>query len=158
MELNRPLEVDEIARASNLDRCTGCHRCTRVCPASEHGGVVPHQVVAETQEGTVDLSQDSMIWKCLMCNICSHVCPVRINPSYLITLLRNASAERGHAPKRYMEARSMVRSSGRSFPNTRLTSKMRGELGLPPLNDDQEAVDELLMLWSTTPMGDDGDE
>jgi heterodisulfide reductase subunit C len=103
--------------------------------------------------GAIDLSKDFSIWQCVMCNSCSERCQLGVDPSHVITLLRNAAALQGNRPEHFAEELKLFKSSGMSFPRTGLTKKMRKEFSLPDLEVSAETMDELCKLLNRTKLG-----
>lgn len=90
------------------------------------------------------------IWDCLLCHLCMEVCPSDINLVMLITRLRHRSALQGQAPDRFRRTGAILVKEGRGFPATPHTEKMRKELGLDPLVDDDRSMRELGKIISRT--------
>jgi len=128
-------------------RCLQCGLCSESCPSARSGGIAPDEVMAKVAEGDLD---DERIWRCAMCHRCASVCPEDLDPSRVITALRNRSAAKGEHPKRFEDSAQRFLATGRAFPCTGMTRNMRKELGLPPLEVDRKAVAELKELIKGT--------
>lgn len=153
---NRPgleHELQDAISRMDLWRCHQCGQCTPVCPSARHDGIRTREVMERASIGAIDLSKDVSIWQCVMCNSCSERCQLGVDPSHVITLLRNAAALQGNLPEHFAEELKLFRSSGMSFPRTGLTKKMRKEFSLPDLEVSAETMDELSKLLTRTKLG-----
>jgi heterodisulfide reductase subunit C len=99
------------------------------------------------------LQEEKSIWLCVMCNSCSERCQLGVDPSFVITLLRQAAARVGNRPKHFADETKLFKASGLSFPSTGMTRKLRKELGLPELCVSQEAILEVRSIVQRTSMG-----
>ena len=131
-------ELEEVIEEAG--RCLQCGSCADICPSALHDGISPDEVMERVAKG--DLG-DEGIWQCAMCHRCASACPEGLDPSRTITVLRNLSSAEGGHPKRFEDREQRFLSTGRAFPCTGMTRNMRRELGLPPLEVDRKAVDEL---------------
>jgi len=136
-----------------LWRCHQCGQCTGVCPSARHGGIVPRDVMERAAEEALLLQEEKSIWLCVMCNSCSERCQLGVDPSFVITLLRQAAARVGNRPKHFADETKLFKASGLSFPSTGMTRKLRKELGLPELCVSQEAILEVRSIVQRTSMG-----
>jgi heterodisulfide reductase subunit C len=153
---NRPdleHELQDAISRMDLWRCHQCGQCTPVCPSARYGGIRTREVMERASIGAIDLSKDVSIWQCVMCNSCSERCQLGVDPSHVITLLRNAAALQGNRPEHFAEELRLFRSSGMSFPRTGLTKKMRKEFSLPDLEVSAKTMDELSKLLIRTKLG-----
>lgn len=153
---NRPdleQELQDTISRMDLWRCHQCGQCTPVCPSARHGGIRTREVMERASIGAIDLSTDASIWQCVMCNSCSERCQLGVDPSHVITLLRNAAALQGNRPEHFAEELKLFKSTSMSFPRTGLTKKMRKEFSLPDLEVSTETMDELSKLLIKTKLG-----
>ena len=96
----------------DLEACTRCGRCTRVCPAHEAGrSLDPLELIERLQggHGRGPLSEqvgESALWNCTTCMACDDVCPVGISPLSMILDLRR---------ERVLDAAAFPRSLHRVF-------------------------------------------
>ncbi|MDD1743808.1 MAG: 4Fe-4S dicluster domain-containing protein [Methanomassiliicoccales archaeon] len=141
-----------------LWRCHQCGQCTGVCPSGKHGGIIPREVMERAAEEAFDLRDEKSIWLCVMCNSCSERCQLGVDPAFVITLLRQAAAQRGNRPQHFADEAKLFKSSGLSFPNTGMTRKLRKELGLPELCVCQTAICDVQSIIKRTGMGRAGIE
>lgn len=98
----------------------------------------------------LDGEETEKVWDCLLCHRCMEVCPAGIDLVMLITRLRHQSALQGHAPDRFLRTGSILIKEGRGFPANPRMEKMRAELGLEALVDDDRAMRELGKIISRT--------
>jgi heterodisulfide reductase subunit C len=153
---NRPdleHELQDTISRMDLWKCDQCGQCTPVCPSARHGGIRTREVMERASIGAIDLSKDLSIWQCVMCNSCSERCQLGVDPSHVITLLRNAAALQGNRPEHFAEELRLFKSTGMSFPRTGLTKKMRKEFSLPDLEVSMETMEELSKLLIKTKLG-----
>jgi heterodisulfide reductase subunit C len=136
-----------------LWRCHQCGQCTGVCPSGRHVGIIPREVMERTAEGAIILQDEGSIWLCVMCNSCSERCQLGVDPSFVITLLRQAAAQVCNRPKHFADEAKLFQTSGLSFPNTGMTRKVRKEMGLPELCVSQETIIEVKSIVKRTSMG-----
>ena len=146
-------ELQDALSRMELWRCHQCGQCTPVCPSARHDGIRTREVMERASIGAIDLGKDVPIWQCVMCNSCSERCQLGVDPAHVITLLRNAAAQRGNFPEHFAEELGLFKSSGMSFPRTGLTKKMRKEFSLPELEISPETMDELSKLLERTKLG-----
>lgn len=142
----RPPADNELRENFHLHTCLRCGQCTERCPSARNGGIEPDKVVASVLDGSETLK----IWDCLLCHRCMEVCPSDINLVMLITRLRHRSALQGQAPDRFLRTGAILVKEGRGFPSNPRMEKMRSELGLEPLVDDDRAMRELGKIISRT--------
>ena len=136
-----------------LWRCHQCGQCTGVCPSGRHGGIIPREVMERAAEEAIVLRDEESIWLCVMCNSCSERCQLGVDPSFVITLLRQAAAKAGNRPKHFADEAKLFQASGLSFPNTGMTRKLRKEMGLPELCVSQKTILEVRSIVKRTSMG-----
>ncbi|MBT3224546.1 MAG: (Fe-S)-binding protein, partial [Proteobacteria bacterium] len=86
----------------SLDACTGCGRCTEVCPAtgvgepfSPRGVVAAAKMVRSKGTNVGVLGGHVSPWHCTTCWACVEVCPVAIAPSLLVREARRVEVEDG---------------------------------------------------------------
>jgi heterodisulfide reductase subunit C len=103
--------------------------------------------------GAINVEKEDAIWSCMMCQSCTERCQLDVNPSFIVTLVRNLASERGHIPKHYLEEARLFIRTGLSFPKTGLTKKMRSEMKLDDIDIDQKTMDEVKFIVNRTRLG-----
>ena len=143
----------DIVSSFSLSSCVRCGKCYVVCPSRRNGGIHPDEVIfglidSDPSVKIPELKWD--VWKCLMCHRCTMNCPKKIDVTGAIRMIRYASAVSGDRPKRFITASETLAREGRAFPANDVTDKKRKELGLPAIERDGEAVDELNIIMKRT--------
>lgn len=102
--------------------CVKCQKCSKSCPSSRNGGIVPHLVVEAVNQG----KEPSDVWKCLQCHRCSDTCPNGIKVSEIILFYRS----RIEMPEKMKKTYDIVEKHGRAVVPSPMAKSQRQELGL----------------------------
>lgn len=133
-------------------KCAQCGQCSSICPSNRSGGIKIGEIMCRVSAGTISLDDES-IWHCAMCLSCTERCPYGMSPAEVLTALRNLAAQEGYVPASYKAEAKLYLTTGRSFPVTGLTKKIRKEMELPELVPDSEAVRQVNALAKRTRLG-----
>jgi heterodisulfide reductase subunit C len=152
MDLSLSERVEDLLRPYALWKCAQCGQCSSVCPSCQNGGIKIGEIMSRLSSGSLSLD-DETLWQCAMCLSCTERCPYGMSPAEALTVLRNLAAQEGHLPASYREEAQRYLSTGRSFPKTGLTRKIRREMELPELEEDEKAVWEIKSLARGTRLG-----
>ncbi len=147
VDFDRRRRLEAVLGAGNVGFCYQCGACVGDCPTARfHPGFNPRTIMLEALLGNIDelVALDSIIWLCSNCYTCYERCPQDVRPVEVIIALKNLATMEDTAPSDIPEVTRRIRETGRSVPVMQVVARMRGELGLPPL--DQIDVTELKEL------------
>jgi heterodisulfide reductase subunit C len=77
-------------------------------------------------------------------------CPEGIDVTGVIRMLRYIEASEGNYPKRFRMASASVADTGYAFPINENVNKKRAALGLDPLSENEDAVNDLKKIIART--------
>jgi heterodisulfide reductase subunit C len=141
---NGILEISEAA-----EKCFKCATCALVCPVTRYGeGYNPRETFVYDIFSSVKPAANQNIWSCALCHKCYEVCPQDVNPPKVIESLKEIAFEKGWAPPNVVALVESVIHTGRAFPITDATKRMRAQFNLPPLTS--EGLDDLREIAENT--------
>jgi len=148
--LRKSIEVESAARTIAL--CVQCGVCTGTCPAGRHTHLRTREILQRARLGHRAVLDEPELWDCAVCRECQERCEHGVRITDAILGLRGIAAREGKVPKEYMAVAAQLLKTGLAFPSTRYTQKMRRELGLSPLSEEEaEKVKmELLAIAEAT--------
>jgi len=129
-----------------LRACFQCGLCTASCPISLiDSRYSPRRVIKRILLGMRDqVLRDRFIWLCSACFLCQERCPQDVRPPEVMTVLKNMAVKEGILPQGIARMMEVFKRTGRLYPIDDFTAEEREELGLPHLEEEQEAVKRLL--------------
>ncbi|MBC7108693.1 MAG: 4Fe-4S dicluster domain-containing protein [Methanomassiliicoccales archaeon] len=148
-----PATIGKVWSDLSLWECHQCGQCSAVCPSQLHGGIRTREIIERAMLGAINVEKEETIWFCMMCQSCTERCQLNVNPSFIITLVRNLASERGNIPKQYVDEAKLFMKTGLSFPKTGLTKKMRSEMKLDDFDIDQKTMTEITFIVNRTRLG-----
>jgi Fe-S oxidoreductase len=155
----------------DLDACTGCGRCSEVCPATAVGKqlspkdlifslreLMNTSVAWETDDDSVGVSpadsstrvSSQMLWECTTCAACVDTCPVFVEQMpKIVDLRRYQVMEKTEFPKTIQEAVLSLENRGHPFRGTKASrTDWIGELEVPLISE-KGKCDVLLWVGSS---------
>jgi heterodisulfide reductase subunit C len=130
--------VEKVVDGVLVNYCYQCGACVGDCPSARYvDGFNPREIMLKVLYGfgAELVSERSPAWECTNCYNCYERCPQNVKPVEIIIAIKNLMAERGIFPEKARgdELVATVLETGRTAPVTAMTTKLREELGLPPL-------------------------
>jgi len=128
-----PEEIMKHPGGEKLYLCYQCGSCAGGCPVGKiTDSYRPRQIIRMALLGLRDevLSSDS-IWLCASCYTCQERCPQGVEIADLMLVIRNMAADKGYAPKTFVDQASSLIENGRIVKISDLTERRRSTLGLP---------------------------
>ncbi|MDZ7271118.1 MAG: (Fe-S)-binding protein, partial [candidate division KSB1 bacterium] len=94
------MELDSVAKGTNVLDCLECGKCTSNCPVSRFDRTFsPRSTISTFLEASAeDLMRDDRLWRCLTCGMCSVRCPVDVRYSEFTRRLRILATRDGREP------------------------------------------------------------
>lgn len=148
-----PVALVKVWSDLGLWKCHQCGQCSAVCPSQQHGGIHAREIIERALLGAINVEDEGIIWLCMMCQSCTERCQLDVNPSFVITMVRNLASERGNIPQQYVDEAKLFMKTALSFPKTGLTKKMRSEMKLDDFDIDQGALTEISFIVNKTRLG-----
>jgi heterodisulfide reductase subunit C len=135
-------QLEKIVDGALVNYCYQCGACVGDCPSARYvESFNPREIMLKVLYGFAEelVGPASPAWHCTNCYNCYERCPQNVKPVEIIIAVKNLMARRGIYPEKAQVADLVdtVLETGRTAPVTAMTTKLRGELELPPL----EAVD-----------------
>lgn len=138
-----------LERSKAAEKCFKCATCALVCPITRYGeGYNPRETFVYDVFSSVKPAANQNIWSCAVCHKCYEVCPQDVNPPKVIESLKEIAFEKGWAPPNVVALVESVIHTGRAFPVTDATKRMRAQLNLSPLAP--EGVDDVREIAKNT--------
>jgi heterodisulfide reductase subunit C len=134
--------VEKVVDGTLVNYCYQCGACVGDCPSARYvEGFNPREIMLKVLYGFAEelVGPASPAWQCTNCYNCYERCPQNVKPVEIIIAVKNLMAQRGIYPEKAQvgDLVNTVLETGRTAPVTAMTTKLREELGLAPL----EAVD-----------------
>ncbi|MDZ7339102.1 MAG: (Fe-S)-binding protein [candidate division KSB1 bacterium] len=94
------MELDSVAKGTNVLDCLECGKCTSNCPISRFDRTFSPRSTISTflAASAEDLMRDDRLWRCLTCGMCSVRCPVDVQYSEFTRRLRILATRDGREP------------------------------------------------------------
>jgi heterodisulfide reductase subunit C len=129
---NEFLEISEA-----VEKCFKCATCALVCPVTRYvEGYGPRNTFVYDIFSSAEPAANKDIWSCASCHKCYEVCPQDVNPAMVFESLKEVSFKNGWAPPNIVALVEAVIHTGRAFPITDTTKRIRAQLALPPLTSE----------------------
>ena len=121
--------VEEAARASDVDKCVQCGKCTAGCPSGRQSRLRTRALVQMAYQGK-DVTGMEELWNCTTCYNCAERCPKGVNTVDAIIKLRNLAVRKGNFPRIHLNAIENLYNTGNGFPLSPEVAKIRAIIGL----------------------------
>jgi len=138
-----------LERSKAAEKCFKCATCALVCPITRYGeDYNPRETFVYDVFSSLKPETNQNIWSCAVCHKCYEVCPQDVNPPRVFESLKEVAFENGLAPPNVVALVESVIQTGRAFPVTDATKRMRDQLNLSPLTP--EGVDDVKEIARNT--------
>lgn len=134
--------VEDAARASKVDKCVQCGKCTAGCPSGRQSRLRTRALVQMAYQGK-DVTDMKELWDCTTCYTCADRCPKEVNTVDAIILLRNLAVRRGNFPHLHVNAIENLYRTGNGFPLSPEVAQIRSMIGLEKPCDVSQNPEEL---------------
>lgn len=128
----------------DMRKCLHCGVCTASCPVFRfRKSFNPRQMIASVVLGREEeILKAFEPWYCAGCYLCLERCPRDVQPSTMLTLIRNMASRRGAIPQSIADINRNVVAYGRIYEMDDFYNYLREELGLDPIEplDEQEVA------------------
>lgn len=145
--------VEEAARASDVDKCIQCGKCTAGCPSGRQSRLRTRTLVQMAYQGQ-DVTGLRELWDCTTCYNCAERCPKGVNTVDAIIALRNLAVRIGNYPKIHLNAIENLYNTGNGFPLSPEVAKIRSVIGLDKepfdVSTDSEELSKVKKLMDAT--------
>ena len=145
--------VEEAARASDVDKCIQCGKCTAGCPSGRQSRLRTRTLVQMAYQGQ-DVTGLTELWDCTTCYNCAERCPKGVNTVDAIIALRNLAVRIGNYPKIHLNAIENLYNTGNGFPLSPEVAKIRSVIGLDKepfdVSTDSEELSKVKKLMDAT--------
>jgi heterodisulfide reductase subunit C len=139
-------EIAAEAGGEHIRRCFSCSTCTAGCPVA---GVTdkynPRRIIHMALLGMREqvLASD-FVWLCSVCYTCYERCPQDVRIPELMNAVRNIAVREGYVPHTFKMQLQQLRAHGRLYEIDAYENERRAEYGLPPIQEETEAVRQIL--------------
>jgi len=118
----------------DVRKCLHCGVCTASCPVFRfRKSFNPRQMIARVALGHEEVMKALEPWYCAGCYLCQERCPRDVQPSTILTLIRNMASRRGAVPQSIVEINRNVVAHGRIYEMDEFYNFLREEMGLDPI-------------------------
>ncbi|MBC7188422.1 MAG: (Fe-S)-binding protein [Calditrichaeota bacterium] len=94
------MELDSVAKGTNVLDCLECGKCTGTCPIARFDrSFSPRYTISSFLAASAEeLMRDERLWRCLTCGLCNLRCPVDVHYSEFTRRLRVVATSNGREP------------------------------------------------------------
>lgn len=90
--------------------------------------------------------QNESLWYCLLCYTCQEECPEDARPTEVLTALKNEAFRQGFAPAPLAMGAKKLMEESRIYLVDDFLNEEREDEGLPPLDEDEEVLEEVFAI------------
>jgi len=128
-------------------QCFSCGTCVAGCPvAGRTTKYNPRRIIRMALLGMrQEVLTSEFVWLCSACYTCHERCPQDVHIPEVMNAIRNIAVREGHVPTAFRQQAQLLGDHGRLYEITSFENERRTEWGLPPIQEQADAVRRILI-------------